>query len=168
MTALRAAPTEAAGTPDLRNQFRLAMRRQAATVHVVTALHGGRRQGMTATAVCSLSFDPLSLLVCVNESATIYLALRAADRFCVNVLAAGQGDIATQFGSSALAPRRFSLGTWIDVDGAPVLAEAQSSIVCRRETLGQVGTHGIIVGHVLSVRTQDVAPLVYRDGGYVT
>jgi flavin reductase len=56
-------------SPELSRNFREAMRRLAATVNVVTARSGERCFGMTATAVTSLSMDPVSALVCVNRSA---------------------------------------------------------------------------------------------------
>jgi flavin reductase len=42
---------------------------------------------MTATAVCSVSDDPASLLVCINQGARMHDVLRDNGRFCVNVLA---------------------------------------------------------------------------------
>ena len=75
---------------DLLHAFRMAMRHVAATVYAVTTGHGGNRFGILATAVSSLSFDPPSLLVCVNRSASLHGPLNSADTFCVNVL----GDVA--------------------------------------------------------------------------
>jgi len=147
-------------------EFRLSMRRIASTVHVITTAQGGERYGMTATAVCSLSFDPLTLLICVNRDATLHGPLRAGGRFCVNVLAEGQAEIASQFGSRRLEALRFTSGGWFDLGGAPALADAQSNILCCTRFLADVGTHALFVGEVLRAETRDLPPLVYRDGGY--
>ena len=62
--ALRGASDAAAGL-----SFRAAMRRVASTVTVVTTGGPFSRHGMTATAVTSVSADPPSLLVCINQGA---------------------------------------------------------------------------------------------------
>lgn len=124
---------------------------------------------MTATAVCSLSFEPLAMLVCVNRSATLFAALSAADRFGINVLRQGQDEIAAQFASSRAAPMRFTTGTWIDLEGVPALADAQATIACRKGEMLEFGTHAILTGHVTAVRTYDaVEPLVYLDGQFTS
>ncbi len=148
--------------------FRIAMRRVASTVHLlsVSSLRGS--YGMTATAVSSLSFEPLSLVACVNKDATIHAQLLAADFFCVNVLSAEQGVIADQFGKRELDSKRFSTGVWVDFRGTPALADAQSNILCRRRHLADVGTHSLFVGNVIEVRTRPVPPLIYQDGAYVS
>ncbi len=54
--------------------FRKAMRHCAGAVALVTVgREDGGRTGLTATAVCSLSDDPPSLLVCVNRNASAQL-----------------------------------------------------------------------------------------------
>lgn len=166
--AARGDITSATGSSEdaLAQAFRLAMRRIASTVHLITAVHEGRRFGMTATAVSSLSFEPHSLIICVNRSATLHDPLHAGDCFCINTLAEGQEDIAGQFGSSKLQALRFTTGEWWDMDNAPALAGAQSNILCSTQYLTHVSTHSIFAGTVLGVRTCDVPPLVYRDGGY--
>jgi len=95
---------------DLRSQFRAAMRRHPAAVTIVTAADDRRHHGMTATAVTSLSLEPPSLLVCVNQTTLLHDILLAARRFCVNLLGSGQADVSGAF-SGALPPgKRFDLG----------------------------------------------------------
>ena len=47
--------------------FRDAMSRLGAAVHVVTTAGAGGKSGFTATAVCSVSDTPATLLVCLNR-----------------------------------------------------------------------------------------------------
>ena len=51
-------------------QFRLAMRSLAGAVNIVSTAHSGHRYGLTATAVCSATADPPTVLVCLNRVAT--------------------------------------------------------------------------------------------------
>src|SRR5690606_28719957 len=67
---------EAAMTPAvdqlLADSFRQAMRRVAATVNVISICVEGRPMGITATAVSSVSMSPPSLLVCINQAASLH------------------------------------------------------------------------------------------------
>src|SRR2546423_5670332 len=75
-------------------QFREAMSQLGAAVHVVTTAGPAGRGGVTATAVCSVSDQPASLLVCVNRRAQI-APLVSEDRIlCVNKLSAGADNVA--------------------------------------------------------------------------
>lgn len=151
---------------ELLNAFRMAMRHVASTVYAVTTGHGGGRYGILATAVSSLSFDPPSLLVCVNRSASLHGPLASAETFCVNVLGLGNRDVAEHFMNSGAD--RFAVGEWEESHGVPVLASAQSSLICRRAHCHEFGTHSIFIGELIAVKHRaDAAPLTYYDRQYI-
>ena len=149
-------------------QFREAMRRVAATVNIVTIADDNKPMGMTATAVSSLSFDPPSLLVCVNQSASMHDSLALASHFCVNVLHQDQLALSRTFSDSKLRDIRFGGDEWRrDGDGPPYVFNAQASLICERSQLIAFGTHTICIGTIVSVRTRDdIDPLVYLDGKF--
>ncbi|MFC3097739.1 flavin reductase family protein [Alteraurantiacibacter palmitatis] len=151
----------------LLDDFRKAMRHVAATVYAVTTRHGGRSYGILATAVSSLSFDPPSLLVCINRSASLHAPLLAEGRFCVNVLGLGNRDVAEHFMTPSAADR-FTVGDWEMADGVPVLASAQSSLVCQLVHAHDFGTHSIFIGELTAAKhRQDATPLTYFDRQYI-
>src|SRR6266508_5187796 len=97
---------------ELRETFKRALRRFPAAVSVITSADQTRRHGMTATAVTSLSMDPPSLVVCVNQSSLLHDIMLLARRFCVNLLRRDQVALSAAF-SGALSPEaRFGLGEW--------------------------------------------------------
>lgn len=152
---------------ELLDSFRSAMRHVAATVYAVTTGTGGGRFGILATAVSSLSFAPPSLLVCVNRTASLHDPLAGGDIFAVNVLGLGNRDVADHFMAGA-ADQRFAVGDWEDRHGAPVLASAQSTMVCRRVHAHEFGTHTIFIGELLAAyHRQDATPLTYYDRQYI-
>src|SRR6185436_15849319 len=53
-------------------QFKAGMRSLAGAVNIITSAHAGHRYGMTATAVCSASAEPPTVLVCINKLATTH------------------------------------------------------------------------------------------------
>ena len=95
----------------LVHDFRAAMRQLAATVCVVTAGTGDGRRGLTATAVCSLSITPPSMLVCVNRQGAAHRAITENGCFCVNILGADQLDVAHRFaGQTGAGENKFVVG----------------------------------------------------------
>jgi flavin reductase (DIM6/NTAB) family NADH-FMN oxidoreductase RutF len=152
---------------ELLDAFRSAMRHVAATVYAVTTGHVGERHGILATAVSSLSFEPPSLLVCVNRAASLHEPLACADTFCVNVLGLGSRDIAEVF-EKARGEDRFAIGDWREEHGVPVLASAQSWFICRTAHRHEFGTHTIFIGQLIDAHhREDAAPLTYYDRHYI-
>lgn len=150
--------------------FRQAMRRFAASVSIITAGRPGRRLGITATAVCSLTAEPPQILSCVNQNSPIESVIRETGRFAINVLGSHQRAVADVF-SGATGHRgeeRFLQHSWLDGDyGVPVLDEALATFQCELVTAHPTSTHSILIGRVLDVRLEgSPSALIYQDGAY--
>src|ERR1700728_1732657 len=74
--------------------FRDAMSRLGAAVHVVTSAGPGGQTGFPATAVCSVSDQPATLLVCLSRRAKSAPLLAQNGVFCVNTLGADEEKLA--------------------------------------------------------------------------
>jgi len=150
--------------------FRDGMRRLAASVTVLTTRSpDGSRAGMTATAVCSVSGDPPTLLCCINRANATRAAFVEAGIFAVNVLAMGEDDIASRFATRMDAEERFARGAWTVAEtGAPILESAAAAFDCRIVQIVESGSHSVFFGEVAAVRTRGVhvMPLLYAHGGY--
>ena len=66
--------------------YRELMRHQAGAVTLISTGVHGNRTGLIATAVCSLTDTPPTLLMCVNESASAHDLIAEKGSFCVNLL----------------------------------------------------------------------------------
>ena len=88
-------------------QFKLGMRLLAGAVNIITSAHGGRRYGMTATAVCSVSADPPTVLVCINRLATTHAVVAKSKVFCVMVLRGDDWELSTTFSGGQSGEGRF-------------------------------------------------------------
>ena len=80
-------------------QFRDAMSRLAAAVNVITTDGPVGRRGFTASAVCSVTDDPPTLLLCVNRTAGSNAILKANGVLCINVLAERHTALSALFAS---------------------------------------------------------------------
>ncbi|WP_375397636.1 flavin reductase family protein [uncultured Sphingomonas sp.] len=145
-----------------------ALRRLAKAVVVITSADGVDRFAMVSTAVSELSFDPPSMLVCVNQSASLYRVLALGAPFAVNILHHRHESIARRCGGLVKGAARFDEGEWVDTAlGVSRLADAQAGIICRNVRRVDHGTHGIFIGNVEEVFLNGVPePLIYLDGRY--
>ena len=151
----------------LAAQTKLALRRLASAVAVVTCRDGETRHAMTATAVSAMSMQPPSMIVCVNRSTGFHAAISRARDFAINILHRRQVEISAGCGGNARGEDRFGLGGWSEENGVPVLPDAQARIVCSKEHRFDYGSHTIFLGRVTSVGIHgEVDPLIYVDGKY--
>jgi flavin reductase len=134
--------------------FREAMSRFGAAVNIVTSDGPEGRLGFTATAVCSLSADPPSLLVCMNRSSSQNKSLQANRVICVNTLAGGQSRLASVFSGAGKLEMaaRFGGATWLVLEtGAPALADALIAFDCRIVQAIETATHTLLIAEVVAL-----------------
>lgn len=150
-------------------RYRDAMRRVPAAVTIVTTRFGDEANGLTATAVCSVTVDPPQILVCVNRGATADTLIAKSRRFVVNFLSEGQEDRARRFSQAKLPGHvRFEGISWVELaSGSRAMADAIVALDCSVNSDLTCGTHSIYLAHVLDIRVGNVAPpLLYRAGEF--
>ena len=150
--------------------YRDAMRQHAGAVTIIAVGPPGARTGLTATAMCSVSDSPPTILICVNRNASAHDLIARHGAFSANVLADGQQELAMRFaGKAGLAgEQRFSADDWATREtGAPVLKGALTSLDCEVVATFPHETHTIYLGRVRAADVRsDAAPLVYFRGGF--
>lgn len=146
--------------------FKAVMRQVTSPVAVIAAQIGERRAGLTATAVCSATADPPTLLVCINQTASAGLLIAEARAFSVNFLSDEQTELARLFSTPGLnSDARFAGGSWSGTPtGAPMLHGAIGAFDCRVIETVPCGSHQIFLGRVVAAVARDGDPLLYRDG----
>lgn len=165
---LAAMDKSAAASPVSAEQFKLGMRSLAGAVTILTSAHAAHRYGMTATAVCSASAEPPTVLVCVNRSTTTHEAIAKSGWFCVNVLRAEDRDLSSLFSGTQKGDARFRSELWTRLaTGCPVLVGALAAFDCRVVKRLVHGTHTIFLGEVEQLLFgKKGKPLLYADGQY--
>ena len=105
-----------------KQSFRDAMAQVGAAVNVITTDGPAGRAGFTASAVCSVTDTPPTLLVCLNRSASVWPTFRQHQALCVNTLAAGQESLSNVFGGKTPMAERFAAAEWqTGLTGCPQL-----------------------------------------------
>lgn len=152
-------------------EFRRAMGCFATGVTVVTVDYDDTIQGMTANAFCSVSLDPLLVLVCVDHKARTHAHLHLKKRFGVNILAADQRDISEYYALAEPSPEQAKkVGARFDrtSHGTPVLHGALAYLECRLHSAQDAGDHTIFIAEVEDVVVTEGQPLLYFQGQYRT
>lgn len=145
--------------------FRSVMRRLAGAVTVITAKHGTELYGMTATAFCSVSADPPTILIVVNRSTRTHPHIAATQKFAVNILSVSQRDVAERF-SGKLTDQFAGVTYVLPADGAPVLVDVTAYLQCEVTQSVEVGTHTVFIARVVDAGTADIMPLLYHAARY--
>lgn len=131
--------------------FRQTMSLFPGAVTLVTVGQGDNRHGITATAVCSVTDTPPSLLVCINRTTDTCTQITRLKSFSVQLLDHTSEDIALAFaGAGGLrGAQKFSVGAWDETDrGLPQLTTAVASVSCEVSTYNDVGSHRVFIGEI--------------------
>ncbi|TDC68737.1 flavin reductase [Actinomadura sp. GC306] len=163
--------TSEAGTPVIDPaRLRHVLGHYPTGVVVVTSLDAaGTAIGMTVGTFTSVSLDPPLVAFLPNKGSSSWRALReSGERFCVNVLSAGQEDVCR-----AVAMRKtdkfHDIGWRPSPGGNPVINGAVAWMDCVTEQMHDAGDHYIVVGRVLHLQEGDGdTPLLFHRGSYGT
>lgn len=141
-------------TDTRRVVFRNAMARMSAAVSIVSSDGVGGRCGVTATAVCSVTDVPPTLLVCLNRSSAMNAVFKANGRLCVNVLSADHEALACDFAGLTGVPMadRFADDDWVGSHlGLPILQSALATFQGEIVRADEVGSHTVMLVEALEI-----------------
>lgn len=158
--------TSAVSAADFRNGMALL----TGAVTVITTDGPAGLAGLTASAVCSVTDSPPTLLVCMNRGSYAHRFFTGNGALCVNVLGAGQQDLSALFASREVTmAERFSRCRWQPLHtGAPALAGALASFDGKIVQVYEVGTHSVFLVELRQVNAPgaSTAGLAYFNRGY--
>ena len=152
-----------------RDTYRGLIGQFATGVTVVTTNVDGRLHGMTANAVCSLSLEPLQLLVCVDRESNCYRQMQRAEAFGLSILASDQEEISNAFARTTAPAAGSLLGVAFRQGGLgePLIENALVHLECRIAERIDGGDHIIVIGDVVAgERVRAAAPLLFHGGRY--
>ena len=150
----------------MSNSIAALFQRLTQGVYVIGVAQGETRNAFTAAWIMQASFDPMLLVLSVNQQHSSYALLKQSGVFSVNVLKRGQLALAAHFGQGAAADK---LASWPGrgPTGAPLLQDALAWFECRLVSELPAGDHMLALGRVIDGRLLDAlaAPLTYAETG---
>jgi flavin reductase (NADH)/flavin reductase/chlorophenol-4-monooxygenase component 1 len=148
------------------------MSRVACSVSIVCTDGPHGVAGFTCSAVCSVTDEPPTIMVCVNRRSAANAIIKANGVLCVSSLGTDQVDLSELFAGVGRVPmiERFSGPNWgVLATGAPYCTTSRVALDCRIADVREVGTHSVIFAEVLSTEhAGDGEPLIYHSRDYAT
>ena len=161
--AARDAAAPGAVDPD---QYRHVLGHFATGVTVITTVSDGAPAGFTCQSFGALSLDPPLVLICPSKSSSTGRRIIDAGRFCANVLADSQRDLARGFASKA-ADKFAGVGWSPSPAGLPLLDGAHAWVDASVETVHEAGDHHLVIGRVTALGIGAVGlPLLFYRGRF--
>lgn len=152
MSFIETRPPETRSPHVSQGDFRAGMSLLAGAVNIVTTDGTGGRAGLTASAVCSVTADPPTLLVCVNRGSSAAAAFMENTAVCVNTVGPVHQELAMLFGGKTPMNDRFDKAEWsIGPSGAPMLDGAVVSFDCIVTLRNTVGTHEVLFCEIIEI-----------------
>jgi flavin reductase (DIM6/NTAB) family NADH-FMN oxidoreductase RutF len=153
-------------------EFREAMSRVASTVSIVCTDGTHGVAGFTCSAVCSVTDEPPTIMVCVNRKSAANAVIKANGVLCVSSLGADQIELSQMFAGVGRVPmvERFAGPNWaVLATGSPYCKNSRVALDCRVADIREVGTHSVIFAEVLSTaHAGGDEPLIYHSRNYAT
>jgi flavin reductase (DIM6/NTAB) family NADH-FMN oxidoreductase RutF len=144
--------------------LRSALGRFATGVTIVTTMAADGPLGMTANSFASVSMEPPLVLWSPARKSRRFPAFEAASHFAVHVLSRCQRHLAERF---ARAGDNFDGIAYATGAGdVPLLGGCAARFECRHAAGYDGGDHLIVVGEVIGVVEENLAPLLYHRGDY--
>lgn len=148
-----------------RLRFRDAMASLGAAVNIVTTDGTEGCCGITATAVCSVTDTPPTLMVCVNRNSAMNAVFQKNGRLCVNVLSHDQEEMACHFAGmkGSTMEERFSWNVWDKgILQQPQLKNALANLEGEITQVQDIGTHSVYMVEMKQIIVNDTGHgLVY-------
>lgn len=151
--------------------FRSVMGHFASGVTVLTTRLEEQLHGMTVSALCSVSLEPLLVLASIEKVTRMHDLLAKSRVYAVSILGAREEATSRFFADDRrLGGVEFAPGSyWVGVTGCPILPQATAFFETRVRAVYEGGDHSIFLGEVVNVEVlTDEPPLIFYRGGYAT
>jgi len=146
--------------------FRQALSQFATGVTVITTrLADGSFRGLTASSFNSVSLDPPLVLWSLGARANSMPVFSGNSHYVINVLAAGQEELALRFSRRTDNPFE-GVDYELSRTGLPILKGVAAWFECHNRSRYPEGDHVIFVGEVEDCNVQPQAGLLFHGGRF--
>jgi flavin reductase (NADH) len=145
--------------------FRNAMAHLPAAVCIITTDGAAGRCGITASAVCSVTDSPPTVLVCLNQRSAMHDVFKENGQLCINVLSGEHEQQAMHFSGATKMPmaERFTLDGWGQgASSQPVLSDALVTLQGHIKDFKAVGSHSVFFVELNNIEvSEECDSLIY-------
>ncbi len=149
--------------------FRQALSQFATGVTVITTrLADGTFRGLTASSFNSVSLEPPLVLWSLGAGANSLPIFSGNSHYVINVLAAGQQELALRFSRRSEANPFEGVDYALSRTGQPILQGVSAWFECHNRSRYPEGDHVIFVGEVEECAVQPQPALLFHGGRFGT
>jgi len=117
-------------------------------IYVLTTSYGEKMNGMIASWVSQVSYDPPMVMVAIHPNRYSYHLIRQSGYFALNVLARNQTDLLGRFKGPDPAAKFASIHWVRGKKGCPTLKECVAYMECEVKASYHPGNHTLFIGEV--------------------
>lgn len=150
-------------------QLRRAMRAWTTGVTVVTAVHEGKRYGMTVNSFTSISLEPPLISVALRRMTHTHELVENSGEFAITILSSHQSELSDRFAGKFpdITDRFEGVETEKLVIDAPLLKGGTAYFNCRVVNSILVGENTLFIAEVIAAQVEaEGTPLVYHNRVY--
>lgn len=139
-------------------------------IYVLTTSHDDKINGMIASWVSQISYDPPLVMVAVHPNRYSHMLIQKSGRFALHLISRSQKDLLNRF-KGPDPEAKFASIQWVrGKTGCPILRECLGYLECRvRENLTP-GNHSLFIGEIVDAQlfsNEDPLTTLDYEGTYV-
>jgi flavin reductase (DIM6/NTAB) family NADH-FMN oxidoreductase RutF len=119
-------------------------------IYVLTSHHEEKINGMIASWVSQVSFDPPLIMVAVHPNRFSHQLIEHGGSFALHVLAGSQANFLSRFKGADLNAKFSTLNWTYGKTGCPILSECLAYLECELKTHYRPGNHTLFIGEVIA------------------
>jgi len=148
----------------MKEEWRKAFGKLTYGIYVLTSHHEEKINGMIASWVSQVSYEPPLIMVAVHPNRFSHQLIAHGGGFALHVLADTQADFLSRF-KDADVNAKFSAINWIPgKTGCPILNECLAYLECELKAHYRPGNHTLFIGEVIAAGVlTDQKPFTTRE-----
>ncbi|CAB1081087.1 Rubredoxin [Olavius algarvensis Delta 1 endosymbiont] len=122
-------------------------------IYVLTSSHQDEFNGMIASWVSQISFDPLLVMVAVHPNRYSHQLIEKSGRFALHVIDRRQSEFLARFKGPDPKSKFLSVQWKRGKTGCPILNDCMAYLDCQVKAGYAPGNHTLFVGEVVDARS---------------
>jgi flavin reductase (DIM6/NTAB) family NADH-FMN oxidoreductase RutF len=122
-------------------------------IYVLTSKTGGAVNGMIASWVSQVSYDPPLIMVAVHPNRYSHQLIEEGGCFALHILSDGQTDFLARFKGPDVNHKFSGLNWATGLTGCPILSDCLAYFECELKTHYRPGNHTLFIGEVIRARS---------------
>jgi flavin reductase (DIM6/NTAB) family NADH-FMN oxidoreductase RutF len=136
----------------MKDEWIQALKSMTYGIYVLTSFYEEEINGMIASWVSQVSYDPLLIMVAVHPNRYSHNLIAKSGYFALHVLAADQSNLLGRFKGPDPKAKFSSIQWQRGRTGCPILSDSMAYFECRVTAEYTPGNHTLFLGEVLAAR----------------